>query len=249
MESVEEFIELLFLSGAIGPMVSLIVGFIILTVWIKFIKLIINECRRSYNRQYFKSNVRFNDLVVSPDKSSFVYHDIDKAKLSEFNTDNLLAFKDYFYQIFLNFENALNSMDYEMMKYLSSPQVFQNYHLGMKLDSERGIKRIIDNINRKEVIVYETLSSSVKQVVSVYIEIEYVNYVINNKGEVISGDRYKKITEQFEVTFKNDYSKDVDVKRCPTCGAPVTKSKCEYCRNPIPNSSFKICNIKRIVNR
>lgn len=203
------------------------------------IKAIVKAFKKSDNNKYFKNNV-----VDNYKKNK--YTDISKRKLSEFNTDDLDAFKDYFYKMFYNFEKACNDVDYNMMKNLSTKQLYNNYYTGISLDLSSGKKRIISNIKREDVIIYEVYSSNQKQVVNAMIEVSYISYMIDKSGLIIKGDRDKKVTEKFEVTFRKDFIND-SIKKCPNCGASVTGSKCEFCKTNFKNDEFKISDIKKII--
>ena len=218
------------------------------------IRLIVNAFRRSRNHIFFKNNVVrtiSNNETIGNDKkkNKNVYNDVSKSKLAMFNTDNLDLLKDYFYDIFLRFENAYNNLDYSEMKILSTKQLFQNYYTGITLDLKIGQKKIINNIVRNRVIIYELDSTIAKQTLSAMIEISYITYTINSKGYIISGSRDNMVTERFEVTYRKDFNKNVnDIIKCPNCGATTTGNKCEFCRTIIKNDEFKISSIKKIID-
>jgi predicted lipid-binding transport protein (Tim44 family) len=216
---------------------------IIFTI-IKIISSVIKSIKRNSSHNFFKNNV-----VVTPadNHKKNKYTDISLEELSIFNTDDLESFKNYFYKIFLNFENAYNNLDYNVMRNLSTKQLFNNYYTGITLDLEKGNKKIITNIQKKNVIIYETFSSTVKQVVSAMIEISYINYTINKQGYVVSGSRDFKKTEKFEVVFRKDFDTK-EITNCPNCGAKLSGHKCEFCRSSIKTNDFKISSIKKIVN-
>lgn len=149
--------------------------------------------------------------------------------------------------MFLEFENAYNNLDYNMMKILSTKQLYQNYYTGMSLDLKVGKKKIISDIEKKKVIIFELDSTIAKQIASVMIEISYFNYTIDKNGYVISGSRNKKITEKFEVMFRKDFERK-DITECPNCGAEIVGNKFNFCRSTIKNVEFKISSIKKIVD-
>ena len=216
------------------------------------IKFIINIYRRCKNRTFFKNNVVRNTSLLEQHENyrnvnKNVYKDVSKTKLEMFNTDNLDALKDYIYNIFLRFENAYNNLDYNEMKILSTKQLFQNYYTGITLDLKVGQKKIINNIERKNIIIYEIDSTIAKQTLSAMIEISYLTYTINSKGYIISGNRDNKVTEKFEVTYRKDFEKN-DIVKCPNCGATITGNKCDYCRTTIKTVDFKISSIKKIID-
>lgn len=225
--------------------------FFIAIVWISIFKTIINAIKRSNTRSYFRSNIIYNvteemNDAISSMKYRRDYKDVKKSELVKFNVDNINDLKDYFYNIFLDFEKAYNNLDYNTMKRLSTKQLYHNYHTGISLNLKAGRKRIIDNIERKKVIIYELDSTTLKQTAGVMIEVNYINYMVDKKGNVISGSRRDIVTEKFDITFRKDYEKE-DVTKCVNCGASIVGNKCEYCRTVISDVEFKISTIKKII--
>ena len=87
-------------------------------------------------------------------------------------------------------------MGLNVMKVLSTKELYHNYYTGISLDLKTGKKRIISDIERKKVIIYGLDSTIVKQTILAYIEVEYYNYIIDKDGYVISGRRDKKVKER-----------------------------------------------------
>lgn len=208
--------------------------------WFVIFRLISEAIKRSNSHAYFKNNVVYYEKR-SP------YKDVSIDKLEIFNTNDIKALKDHFYSIFIDFENAYNNLDYNMMRLLSTPQLFEKYYMGISLDLKKGYKKIISNIKRKDVILYEVDSTTVKQVASVMIEIAYIGYTINGEGYIVSGSRSNIINEKFEVVFRKEFNNN-EVVKCPNCGANIVGNKCEYCRSTIKNTDFRISSIKKIVD-
>ena len=211
--------------------------------WYYIFKTIFQAIKRSSNQHYFKNNI-----VVTPKSSAKknIYIDISKDQLALFNTDDIDGLKDYFYDMFYRFEVAYNNLDYNIMRSLATKQLYQNYYTGISLALKAGRKRIIEDIERVNVIIYEIDSTLAKQVLLAMIEISYKNYVVDKNGNVITGRREEKIRERFEVTFRKDFERQT-VSKCPNCGASITGNKCEYCRTVLQDVEFRISNIKRIV--
>ena len=199
----------------------------------------------NYNDLSLSDLIRFRSKVSDIYKDNF--RDVSSNKLDLFNVTDINILKDYFYNIFLQFEESLNKLDYQQLKLLCSDQLYENYYTGIDLDIKNGYKRIIDNIEKKKMIIYELDSTIAKQVVSTLIEIKYVNYTVNNEGKVVKGSK-NPITEKFVVKFRKDF-KQTEIKNCPNCGAPVNNNtKCPYCETKLTNTNeFKIYSIQRIV--
>lgn len=213
-------------------------------VWGIIITVLVNSFRRSFNHRYFKQNIVVNKSL----SQKKTYQDVTKAKLEMFHINDIESLKDYLFNIFLKFEKAYNNLDYNTMKITSTKQLYHNYYTGISLDLKIGKKRIIENIEKKKVIIYEIDSTSLKQTAGVMIEVSYINYMIDKDGIVISGKRETPIVEKFEVTFRKDFERE-DISKCPNCGASVIGNDCEFCRTPIKNVDFKISSIKRIIEK
>lgn len=238
-------VELDLILNSLGYYIIGIVQIMIkLFIWYLIIKSIIKSSKRKANKKEFKKSIIYTYNSNSQKKE---YIDIKKEQLAEFNTENLKAFKEYFYNLFIEFENAYNNLDYSVMRLLSTKQLFQNYYTGITLDLEKGNKRIIQNIQKKNVIIFEVFTSTAKQVVTAMIEIDYLNYMIDKNGKVISGNRNKSITEKFEVTFRKDFERN-EIIKCTNCGATVEGNVCDFCRTKIKNVEFKLSSIKKIID-
>ena len=225
------------------PIAYIIQILVYILVVYMIIKTLTSSVKRTKNKTYFKNNV----INYEEEKEKVKYTDISMEELSTFQTSDLDGFKDYFYNLFYDFEMAYNNLDYNTMKLLSTKQLFQNYHTGLTLDLKQGNKRIIKDITREKVIVFETISTTIKQAVSTVITISYISYVENGDGKIISGNKDSKITESFEVIFRKNFGDDTPTN-CPNCGAPISSEKCEFCNTVINNVDFRIASIKKIIN-
>lgn len=210
-----------------------------------------SSIRRNAIKNEFKRNNIINKKIDIKKNGNYKYereyNDVSKEELLKFNTEDINTLKDYFYEMFVKFEKSYNDLDYNTMKLLSTKQLYQNYYTGINLDLKSGRKKIISNIEKKKVIIFELDSTIAKQVASLMIEISYLNYTIDKNGYIISGSKDKKVREKFEITFRKDFERE-EITKCPTCGANITGNKCEYCRSIIKNVEFKISSIKKIID-
>ena len=213
---------------------------VFISIFVIVIKAIIQNVKRVNNIHYFANSII--DEVI-PNR----YKDVSKAKLDEYHIDDIGSFKNSLFEIFEEFEKAYNSLDYNTMKQISTGQLYEQYYTGISLNIKDGKKKVIDDINRKKIVVFAIDSTSVKQIVQTLITISYLSYTIDKNGYIVSGDKEKKITETFEVVFKKEYKKD-NFQTCPNCGATVSGKKCDYCRTTIKDTEFKISSIKKVLN-
>ena len=229
--------------GTMGIVSAILFSIPFVMFWAIFIFAIIKIVRAvkmQQNMNYFANNV-INNLQESK------YKDVSKDRLEYFHIDDIGSFKNSLYEIFEEFEKAYNSLDYNTMKQISTSQLYENYYTGMSLNITDGKKKVIDDIVRKQVVVFAIDSTTVKQIVQTLITISYISYTIDKKGYIISGSKDEKITETFEVTFKKEYTKE-NFQTCPNCGATVSGKKCDYCRTTIKDNEFKISSIKKVNN-
>lgn len=229
-----------FIFSIIMILLYYLIPFILVLIIYKYI-------RKNNNKRYFRNNVVFLENNLN---STFVnkYQDVSLDKLQRFNTDNIDLLKDYFYNLFLQFENAYNNLDYNKMKMLSTKELFYNYYTGINLNLKGNKKRVIENIQKEDVILFELDSSSIKQVATLMIKISYNTYMVNKDNMVVNGNKSEVVTEKFEVSFRKDFGKNQIIK-CPNCSANISGSICEYCHTQIDNIEFKINSIKKIVEK
>ena len=227
-----------------GTVIIVVIIFGRIWFYWQIIKLIVEAIKRVMSHKFFRNNVIRNSFDNAEKK---IYEDVSAEKLQTFNTDNLDTLKDYVYDMFFKFENAYNNLDYNLMKILSTKELFENYYTGITLDLKTGHKKIIEGIEREKVIIFDLDSTPVNQSLSAMIEISYITYTINGEGYIISGNRDKKITERFEVLFRKDFDSQ-DITICPNCGANIVGNKCDFCHSAIKNVEFRINSIKRIID-
>ena len=169
------------------------------------------------------------------------------SKLADLNIEDLSVLEDYLYDIFLEFENALNSLDYNTMGRLTTSKLYNLYHTDITLNVKAGRKKIIKDIKRKSVLVYDAYVSDERQMIYSIIDVEFVSYTIDSNGRIISGTT-SPVRESFDIIFTKKYSSD-EVIKCPNCGNSVLGSVCNYCRTNLRNKDFKMENIKKIVKK
>ena len=189
-------------------------------------------------RKNMKRNVTIESNMIGTNK-------VPLSRLSVLNIDNMDILEDYVYDLFIKFENAINSLDYNTMASLATSKLYSLYHTDLSLNAKYGRKKIIKDIERKKVLVYDIFSSDERQMLYTIIEVEYVSYTINKDGKIVSGGK-QPVKERFEVIFAKKYTSD-EVIKCPNCGNSVLGSRCNYCRTDLRNQDFKIESIKKIV--
>lgn len=227
-------------SGLVFSILILLILFIFQTIIIFriFYSFISNGKKRKILEEYFKEN------IVSIKKK---YERVPGDKFILFDVEDIPSFRDMLFDKFILFENAYNSLDYEMMKACCSKELFDKYYTSIILNLNIGRKRILTNIEKERLFIYDLRRSKTEQVVSAIIDIRYTNYTINKVGAVIGGSRIP-VKERFEVVFKKNLN-DVEAN-CPNCGAPVIDNRCDFCKTDVISheGDFVIDSIKRIID-
>ena len=118
----------------------------------------------------------------------------------------------------------------------------------LKLKNEQNIMsdfvvRLID--------VYEVKEVNNLIEVSVYLDIEFKDYVINTKNNnVVRGSKKIYFNNSYELTFV--MSNKNKITNCPSCGAPIeviSSNVCPYCKNTIVQTSNElVLSKKKIVS-
>lgn len=232
---------------SMDTIITIILGFVFLLFFL--LETILPFLIPIFFISYFRKNISnrsFKNNNIYLDKKR-KYEDVSIEKLSELDISDINKLKDYLYSMFYDFEVAYNNLDYNKMKKLCSSKIYNNYHTNICLNLKFGHKRIMEDIEKKKVIIYDIYSSNYKQVISTTMEISYLNYMVDGNGNIITGSNVNKFTETFEVIFvKRANAKDVI--KCPNCGASVSGNTCSYCGMDLRNTDFVIDSIKRIVH-
>ena len=232
----DSFAIISLISGIFFPIFFIAFMSIFITIFVRVIK---ENIRRTQNINYFASTIITNAL-------NYRYQDVSKAKLSEYNIDDIGSLKNSLFLLFERFEKAYNSLDINTMKQISTPELFEHYNTGIQLNIKDGKKKVIDDIKRKKIIVFSMNSTPSAQTIKALITISYITYIVGKDNYLITGSKENPIEESFEVTFQKTYHHE-NFTKCPTCGATVSGDICEYCRNTIKDTEFKISSIRKVL--
>lgn len=241
------FFDVIFIFIFYGVMIIVPVFFIFV-----LIRSISDSIRIANTVKFFQSSIivpnNRKDFQDTTNGKKNIYKDVPQYKLDRLDVDDIDTLKDYLFDIFYKFEMAYNNLDYNEMRILTTKQLFQKYHTGISLNLKVGKKKVINDVKREKMTIYEVDSTSAKQVVSAMVVVSYINYTLDKNGYVISGNKLTPAIERFEIEFRKDFEKE-ELSHCPNCGAKITGNKCEYCKSIIDSNDFKICSIRRIVDR
>ncbi len=235
----------------IETLLFIIVLFIFLLLWawpISVPILIYCIIRKRKNKQQFKNSLiyknngrnYFNDIKDT-------YIDIDEYKLKHFDTNDLGALKNYFGNLFLEFEKAYNNVDYNTLYNICTRSLYNLYRSDLDVKTKLLQKKTIDNVVINKMVIYNSTKNEDEHKVYVMIAIDSINYLQNSNGKIIAGNAVNKIHEEFIITYVKQLKKDEKSSRCPNCGAMINSTKCDYCNTEFKEYDFRICSINKLV--
>ena len=223
--------------------------FLFFWAWpISFPILIYCIIRKRKNKQKFKESlINRNNGGYYFNNIKDTYIDIDDYKLKHFDTNDLGALKNYFGNMFLEFEKAYNNVDYNTLYNICTRSLFNLYKSDLDVKTKLLQKKTIDDVNIDKIVIYNSTKNEDEHKVFIMIGIDSINYLQNSNGRVIAGNALNKIHEEFIVTFVKKLKKDEKSSRCPNCGAMINSTKCEYCKTEFKEYDFRICSINKLV--
>lgn len=220
--------------------IDIVANLMILLIVVPIVKLIRKTIYEIVNK---RSIISSSNIKYSEDKN------IKKELEEKIGVKDEEIVKDKLYNIFVEFEKSYNNLDYSMIKFLCSDQIYRKYCTGLDVQRGSNLKRIIDNIEKKKIIILNVDSNSIYQRISTLIKISYINYVVDKNGKIVKGSRYIPTIEEFEVIFTKNHQKNREKTNCLNCGAPIEAGsvKCKCCSTQTNNDDFKISSIRKIV--
>lgn len=197
--------------------------------------------KKNSNRKAFKKTLIQRESVKD------TYIDIDDYKLGYFDTNDLGTLKNYFGGLFLDFEKAINNIDYNTLYNICTPSLYELYSSDLKVNLKLGEKKFIEDPKIEKMVIYNTTKNKTEQIVSVMLRLESRNYTMNQSGRITSGNSLNPVHEEFIVNFIKKFKKDEESSRCPNCGAMIKNTKCEYCNTEYKQYDFRINSISKLV--
>lgn len=196
---------------------------------------IFHDKKRKKEFEYYKDNGGTGSMRN--------YKDVPKEQIKKYNIENLNDLKIEFYDTFLKFIEASNNLDLLKLKGLCSSHFFQNFQMGLNLENKKDKRRIIELINKKEIIIHKIRGNVGSEVYSVLINIDCLDYKIFNDGKILSGSKGNVIDKKYNIVFKKQSKVDTV---CLNCGAKLIKGKCPYCKTVFNDNKYKINSLKEV---
>lgn len=143
-------------------------------------------------------------------------------------------FKTYVDNVFIQLHMAVVTKELENVKHFLSDEVYNLYKQKVDNLTQRHLIQMYDEINvaQTEILNYQVTNTDM--IIKVYILSRYLDYLMDEDGNYVSGDTDVRSERANYLTFtkKNNHKEMGSVRKCPGCGASIdvnASGKCAYC--------------------
>lgn len=143
-------------------------------------------------------------------------------------------FKTFIDNVFIQIHLSIMTKEIENIKHFVTDEVYNKIENKVNDLNNKHQIQMYDEINVKEthILNIEITESEIK--INVNLISRYMDYLISDDGNYISGNNTSRIQKDNYLTFvKKIESKELGiVRKCPGCGASLDinrSGKCEYC--------------------
>lgn len=148
---------------------------------------------------------------------------------------NEAMFYSYVSNIFVKLYTSLMFKDLKDIKHFLAPTIYDKYQNIVNDLSKRNVTEMYDELNVSEIKITNVSIENNKIIIIVNLKAKYINYIIDNNGNTISGIDNHRIQKDYRVTLEKQvgaYSQGT-VRYCTSCGASIDINKtgiCPFCR-------------------
>jgi len=238
---------ILFIGNFINPAIAMIDFFAIFIGAFIVIPVLIG-LKKERGTEEEKQKVDKVDYQDKLKKKRNEYEEISEEELERIGVMDSELFRKELYNLFLKYQTAYSDLNQEMLLPLCSNHYFQTSLQKIEWLRKKKEREILENFKLNGVKIYNLTRNNYLQTVSVLFDVEHVEYLKGETGNIIGGDPYKMNHQLYEVLFQKDIRDKEKHKKCPNCGAPVMPYdlSCDYCLSVINNKEdWRISSIKR----
>ena len=143
-------------------------------------------------------------------------------------------FKTYVDNVFIQLHLAVVTKEIDNVKHFLSEEVYNTYKQKIDNLTKNHQIQMYDEINvaQTEILNYEITNT--EMIIKVYILSRYLDYLMDEDANYISGDTDVRSERANYLTFikKINHKESASVRKCPGCGASIdvnANGKCAYC--------------------
>ena len=144
------------------------------------------------------------------------------------------------------------NFDYNTLRKYTTDELFNMYESQLRVLKVKKQKNIMRDIQYKNAMITDIKIENGIEKVSVYLEVEQYDYVVDANNNVVRGMANVRNNVEYIITLTRSMNND-NVSKCPNCGAKVdivSGGICPYCDSTIVNKSNKfIMSKKECINQ
>lgn len=153
-------------------------------------------------------------------KTQTLVNDID----SSINVELLIK---ELYDKYLDIQEARTNFDNEKLKTLLTNELYNIVINQQKVLQILHKKNIMNSFKYISGFITDLYYDENIEVVKVIIATSFKDYFINEKGNIIDGNK-KRIYKSYKLTFVRNIKNKIN--KCPNCGSPINGNICNFCK-------------------
>ncbi len=139
---------------------------------------------------------------------------------------------DECYKVFCDVQVAWMEFDYDKMRELVTDELFNQYKNQLKQLEIKGEKNIMKGFKYLDASIVRNVNENGKRIVNIIMTVAFYDYIANQDGKVVRGQKYHKVKMTYKLTYIAD---EKAITICPNCAAKLEDgmTKCPYCKSTI----------------
>lgn len=143
-------------------------------------------------------------------------------------------FKSFVDNVFIQIHLHIMTKEPEKIKHFVSDELYETIYNKTETLNKKKLIQMYDEINVKQTTILNYSIKDNKMVIEVNITSRYMDYLIDEDGNFVSGINDRRIEKENYLTFEKpiNYQSTGSVRKCPGCGASIdvnANGKCAYC--------------------
>jgi len=204
----------------------LISSFIVMVVMIVVLKYITESI-------FYKQNEKERKEAGLPDNENAINNIL--KDMPDFDIEK---FKEKVISSFIELQESWMNFDYEKIKTLVTDELYNTYKSQLKtLKLKHQINKMHD-FDPVDCAIYSYHKDIEKYTIVVALKIIFFDYLVNEDGALIRGDRNNRLIMTYNLTYVKSIKQKAN--KCPNCNSPLENNntnRCPYCNSVIISSS------------
>ena len=125
----------------------------------------------------------------------------------------------------------------DTIKNLVSDEIYNMYSMQLDTLKVKGQQSIMSDIKYIDSYISKVSIENNIETIESILKVTRYDYIVNKKNKVIRGNKYKKMTYIYILTFTKNLSQNNN--KCPNCGTELdinSSGVCTYCNSTIINN-------------